>query len=36
VHVRDFAGHTDLSTTQSYVHRIEDESVAQAMQETLG
>jgi integrase len=36
VHVRDFAGHVDLSTTQSYVHKIEDANVAQAMQEAMG
>lgn len=36
VHVRDFAGHVDLSTTQSYVHKIEDAKVAQAMEEALG
>lgn len=36
VHVRDFAGHTDLATTQGYVHKIEDEKVAQAMREALG
>lgn len=36
VHVRDFAGHVSLATTQSYVHKIEDATVAQAMQEALG
>ena len=35
VHVRDCAGHTDLSTTQRYVHKIEDAKVAQAMQEAM-
>jgi integrase len=36
VHVRDFAGHTDLATTQSDVHKIENERVAEAMREALG
>jgi integrase len=36
VHVRDFAGHTDLATTQSYVHKIENEKVTEAMREALG
>lgn len=36
VHVRDFAGHVNLATTQGYVHKIEDERISQAMQEALG
>ena len=35
-HVRDFAGHVSLATTPSYVHKLEDSTVAQAMQEALG
>ena len=36
VHVRDFAGHTDLAVTQGYVHRIDSEKVRTAMAEALG
>jgi hypothetical protein len=35
VHVRDFARHADLATTQDYVHRIEDEKVRAAISEAL-
>jgi integrase len=35
VHVRDFARHADLATTQSYVHRIENETVTAAIAEAL-
>jgi integrase len=35
VHVRDFARHADLATTQGYVHRIEDERVTRAIGEAL-
>jgi integrase len=35
VHVRDFARHTDLATTQGYVHRIENEEVTAAIGEAL-
>jgi integrase len=30
VYVRDFAGHTNLATTERYVHRIESQSATQA------
>jgi hypothetical protein len=33
--VRDFARHTDLATTQGYVHRIENERVTAAIGEAL-
>jgi integrase len=35
VHVRDFARHKDLATTQGYVHKIEDEKVRTAIGEAL-
>jgi integrase len=35
VHVRDFARHADLATTQGYVHKIEDETVTAAIAEAL-
>ena len=35
VHVRDFARHTDMATTQGYVHRIESEDVTAAFAEAL-
>jgi integrase len=35
VHVRDFARHKDLATTQGYVHRIENEKVTTAIGEAL-
>lgn len=35
VHVRDFARHADLATTQGYVHRIESETVTTAIGEAL-
>jgi integrase len=35
VHVRDFAGHSDLAVTQSYVHKIESPKVTAAMAEAL-
>jgi len=35
VHVRDFARHTDLATTQGYVHRIGDAKVTTAIGEAL-
>jgi integrase len=35
VHVRDFAGHSDLAVTQSYVHKIESPTVTAAMAEAL-
>jgi len=36
VHVRDFARHADLATTQGYVHRIESATVTAAIGEALG
>ena len=33
--MRDFTQHTGLATTQSYVHRIENESVTVSMQEAM-
>jgi integrase len=35
VHVRDFARHSNLATTQGYVHRIESETVTLAIAEAL-
>lgn len=35
VHVRDFARHSDLATTQGYVHRIDDEKITAAIAEAL-
>jgi integrase len=35
VHVRDFARHKDLATTQGYVHKIEDAKVTTALGEAL-
>ena len=35
VHVRDFARHSDISTTQGYVHKIESEKVTAAFGEAL-
>jgi len=35
VHVREFARHADLATTQGYVHRIEDSRVTVAFDEAL-
>jgi integrase len=35
VHVRDFARHSDLAITQSYVHKIESEEIKTAMAEAL-
>jgi integrase len=35
VHVRDFARHTDLATTQGYVHRIDDAKITTAIGEAL-
>lgn len=35
VHVREFARHADLATTQSYVHKIENEKVTTALGEAL-
>lgn len=35
VHVRDFAGHADLATTQGYVHKIKNEKVTTALGEAL-
>jgi integrase len=35
VHVRDFARHSDLATTQGYVHKIESEMVTLAIAEAL-
>ncbi len=35
VHVRDFARHSDLATTQGYVHRIESTTVTAAIGEAL-
>jgi integrase len=35
VHVRDFARHSDLATTQGYVHKIEDAKVTAAIGEAL-
>jgi integrase len=35
VHVRDFARHADLATTQGYVHKIDDEKVTTAIGEAL-
>jgi integrase len=35
LHVRDFARHTDLATTQGYMHKIEDEKVATAFAEAF-
>jgi integrase len=35
VHVRDFARHADLATTQGYVHKIESETVTLAIGEAL-
>jgi integrase len=35
VHVRDFARHADLATTQGYVHKIENEKVTMALGEAL-
>jgi integrase len=35
VQVRDFAGHANLSTTEGYVHRIEDEKVTVSIGEAL-
>lgn len=35
VHVRDFARHADLATTQGYVHRIAAEKVTTAIGEAL-
>ena len=34
-HVRAFAGHTDLTTTQGYVHKIENEGVTAAVEEAM-
>jgi len=36
VQVKDFARHSDLATTMSYVHKIESEAVVTAMAEALG
>jgi integrase len=36
VHVRDFARHADLATTQGYVHKIESATVTAAIAEALG
>jgi integrase len=35
VHVRDFARHADLATTQGYVHKIESATVTAAIGEAL-
>jgi integrase len=35
VHVRDFARHANLATTQGYVHKIEDAKVTTALGEAL-
>jgi integrase len=35
VHVRDFARHADLATTQGYVHKIDDAKVTAAIGEAL-
>ena len=35
VHVRDFARHADLATTQGYVHRIENATITTAIGEAL-
>jgi integrase len=35
VHVRDFARHTDLATTQGYVHKIDDVKITAAIGEAL-
>ena len=35
VHVRDFARHSDLATTQGYVHKIESETITLAIGEAL-
>ena len=35
VHVRDFARHANLATTQGYVHRIESVKVTTALGEAL-
>lgn len=35
VHVRDFARHADLATTQGYVHEIESATVTAAIGEAL-
>jgi integrase len=35
VHVRDFARHADLSTTQGYVHKIDSPTVSAAIGEAL-
>jgi integrase len=35
VHVRDFARHKDLATTQGYVHKIDDAKITTAIGEAL-
>ncbi len=34
-HVRDFARHTDLATTQGYVHKIDSPAITAAIGEAL-
>jgi integrase len=36
VYVRDFAGHTDLRTTETYVHKIDSATVTAAAAEAMG
>jgi integrase len=35
VHVRDFARHSNLATTQGYVHKIDSEEITTAIAEAL-